>query len=245
MRLMFASAFCALVIAQFDLVSGNTEILNFESIFSPAFPRLNVSRHTLNTQSSTRLFSLELAPYGSAWSDICDSMNVCPHEIFIKLDLEKSYKGEVVKEHERPRYSLRISSTPSPPSQFIIAILTPRQVYELFEARAGSVAIAEDTQGFPQTRTMYAHIRARNAGAQVPKEMTWHLFPPFVAEPSNQARFHLIIDPLLLGFIPKSVVPVIWAILVAVVLGVWSLWWVKPYLENLALSVHEQMKSEW
>jgi hypothetical protein len=91
---------------------------------------------------------------------------------------------------------------------------------------------------------MYARIRARNSGVQVPKEMTWHLFPPLVAEPSNQALFHLVLDPLLFGFVPKSVVPVIWAILVAGALGVWSLRWIKPKLENAALSVSKEMKSK-
>ncbi|KAF8708314.1 hypothetical protein RHS03_03505, partial [Rhizoctonia solani] len=244
MQLRFGLAFCALLLSQLSLVYGNTEILNFESVLSPAFPELNVSQHTLDAQSSTRLFSLELTPHQSAWSDICDSMNGCPHEVFVKLDLEKNYKGEIVKEHEKPMYSLRISFTPSPPSQFTITLLTPKQVYELVETRAGSTLITQYTKGLPQTRTMYAYIRGRNVGTQVPQGMIWRLFPPLVAEPSNQAHFHLILDPLLLGFIPKSAVPVIWAILVAGAFGAWSLRWIKPYLKNLALSVHEQMKSK-
>ncbi|CAE6432264.1 unnamed protein product [Rhizoctonia solani] len=243
MRLSPSSTLCLVLFAQFGVIYGNTEIFNFDSTTSLDVPGLNVSRYSLDLRSLTRLFSLELAPQQTPWSDICDTTNDCPHELLIRLDLEKNNDGRVLENHETPKYSLRISSRPSPPAQFKIEVFTPREAYEIMRGRAGAVGIVQDIQTPPQTRTMYARIRARDAGVQVPQEMTWHLFPPLVAKPSNRVDFHLILDPLLLGFIPKSVVPVIWAVLIAGAFGGWCIRWVRDYLEKLAqLCVPEKTK---
>ncbi|CAE6497837.1 unnamed protein product [Rhizoctonia solani] len=242
MRLAFSSTLFIISFSRIGFVCGNTEILNFDSALSLDVPELNVSRHSIDARSSTRLFSLELAPHQTLWSDVCDGVNDCPYEVFIKLNLEKSHDGPVLGTDETPKYSLRISSTPSPPAQFKVEVLTPKQAYEITAKRAGFIPTGEDTQNFPLTRTIYARIRARDAGVLVPQEMTWHFFPPLVPRPSNIAHFHLILDPLLFGFIPKSVVPVIWAILVAGVSGIWCLGWVKGHLDALALRVCEQIE---
>ncbi|KDN46361.1 hypothetical protein RSAG8_04305, partial [Rhizoctonia solani AG-8 WAC10335] len=242
MRLAFSSTLSIISFSRIGFVCGNTEILNFDSALSLDVPELNVSRHSIDCRSPTRLFSLELAPQQAPWSDICEAMNSCPYEVFIKLDLEKNHAGLVLGNNESPKYSLRISSTPSPPAQFKVEVLTPIQVYEITGKRAGSIRMVQDIQKLPLTRTMYARIRVRDAGVLVPQEMTWHLFPPLVARPSNRVHFHLILDPLLFGFIPKSVVPVIWAIVIAGAFGVWCLGWVKDRLEVPALRVCDQLK---
>ncbi|KAH7330616.1 hypothetical protein B0J17DRAFT_722309 [Rhizoctonia solani] len=234
MRLSLSSILYTVIFSEFGIACGNTEIFNFDSTVFLDVPGLDISRYSLDPRSPTRLFSLELAPQQTPWSDICDTTNDCPHEVLIRLDLEKNNDGRVLESHETPKYSLRISSRPSPPAQFEMEVLTPRQAYEIMRKRAGSVGIAHDIQILSQTRTMYARIRARDAGVLVPQEMTWHLFPPLVAKPSNRVDFHLILDPLLLGFIPKSVVPVMWAVLIAGAFGGWCIRRVRNYLEELA-----------
>ncbi|KAL5640594.1 hypothetical protein ACGC1H_001165 [Rhizoctonia solani] len=242
MRLKFIPTLCVMTFSRFGLVFGNTEILNFDSALSLDVPGLNASQLSIDSRSSTRLLSLELAPHQAAWSDICDGVSDCPYEVFVKLDLEKSHNGLVLGDKEKPKYSLRISSTPSPPAQFKVEVLTPREVYGITAKRAGPIPQVQDTQNLPLTRTMYARIRARDAGVLVPHEMTWHIFPPLVPRPSSRAYFHLILDPLLFGFIPKSVVPVIWALVIAGVFGVWCLRRVKGRLDVLALRVCDQLK---
>ncbi|KAJ1310704.1 hypothetical protein OPQ81_009229 [Rhizoctonia solani] len=243
MRLLLDSLLYIVFFTPLGVVYGNTEILNFESTLSLDVPGLNVSRHSIDSRSTTRLFSLELAPHQASWSDMCDTVNNCPYEVFIKLDLEKSHDGRFFAGAEKPKYSLRVSFPPSPPAQFKVEVLTPIQAYEILAKRAGSIPAAQIIQDPPQTRTMYARVRARYAGVAVPQEMYWHIFPPLVAKPSNHARFHLILDPLLLGFVPKSVVPVIWTIVIAGVFGAWCVRWARSYLEKLALScIPDEMK---
>ncbi|KAG9105500.1 hypothetical protein FRC07_009240, partial [Ceratobasidium sp. 392] len=84
---------------------------------------------------------------------------------------------------------------------------------------------------------MYARIRARDAGVRAPLHRMWYFFPPLVPLPSDPptVNFHLVIDPLLLGFIPKSVVPTIRMILGAIVIGLCSVRRLTTYLEAVAM----------
>lgn len=82
---------------------------------------------------------------------------------------------------------------------------------------------------------MYARVRARDAGVRVPLDKTWHLFGPLVPHPQNRVDFHIVLDPLQFGFIPKSIEGTIGAIVVAVVLGLCSVRYAINCLERLAV----------
>jgi hypothetical protein len=212
--------------------------------------------YELDPRSETRLFALDLPPYKMPWVEICNSTNNCAHEVFFKLNLEKDHTGRDVEEKEAPKYALRISFTPSvsfehflpylilprddgqPPAQFDIEVLTPEQTYELFSKRAGLVASSGPNEIRARTRTMYARVRARDTGVRAPLDKTWHLFAPLIPPPSTHIEFHLILDPLRFGFIPKSIEQTIWAVVVSALVGLCSLRWVVVYLERLAVRIH-------
>lgn len=95
-----------------------------------------------------------------------------------------------------------------------------------------------------ETYTRYARIRSRDAGVRSSSCLTkesqrGQLFPPLVPLPLDPPTitFHLILDPLLFGVLPQSVVPILWWIGGAIVLGLWAVKPVIGMLEGVAVRV--------
>ncbi|KAG8796714.1 hypothetical protein FRC12_005808 [Ceratobasidium sp. 428] len=233
------------------IACGNTEIINFTSLSSPAVDvetkLTGVSWEKLDVESGTRQFELTLAPYRQAWSNVCEA-EICEHEVFVKLELGEDRTNGFSILKQRPRYSLRISWPASTPVDFDVKAYTPAELHALLSSRSpgnsNDQSYSSSSPSSGQTRVMYAHIRARDAGVRAPPHRAWHFLPPLILPPSNPptVSFHLVLDPLLLGFIPKSVMPTVWMLLAAVVIGVCLAGRLTTYLETIAVKANKQIR---
>ncbi|QRV73546.1 hypothetical protein RhiJN_01560 [Ceratobasidium sp. AG-Ba] len=193
----------------------------------------------MNPTPGTWQFGVELAPYKIPWQEVCGKPN-CKNELFVKLVIDQGYESKGLLVSGPPKYSLRISWPASTPADFDIQIYTPAQLSQFLLSRVST----NTTVLISSTKTciMYARIRARDAGVKAPKYRTWHLFSPLVPSPwqHSTVTFHLILDPLLFGFIPQSAMPVIWIILALVVVGAYVSKYLITYLESVAMRVDEK-----
>ncbi|KAF8597226.1 hypothetical protein BDV93DRAFT_513536 [Ceratobasidium sp. AG-I] len=139
----------------FGTVYANTRTIEFSSSLSLNetidFSTSNVPWSEIDARSGSVLFRLQLAPYDTPWPEICTT-NGCPYEIFVKLLLDRDYDGSETRTHEVPRYSLRISY-PSTLNTLLSSHVTG--------ASASPPLQLPPTR--PQTRILYARIRARDA----------------------------------------------------------------------------------
>ncbi|KAF9444881.1 hypothetical protein P691DRAFT_777949 [Macrolepiota fuliginosa MF-IS2] len=159
---------------------GNTEIVNFAATLAES-PEIVLPWTQLNT--TNREASLDITP-------VLNSTEVRPQSgIWLTLDLDDrgwcSYN----------KFTLRASWPASHPCDIYIKIFDPQHVAsQLLHNRP-----------LHPTRRKYAHIYVISTGVPTPsstgEDMTWLRREPVPVT--------LILEPLLLGVVPQSVVPVI------------------------------------
>ncbi|QRV88361.1 hypothetical protein RhiJN_16379 [Ceratobasidium sp. AG-Ba] len=226
-----------LILSLLGITRANTEVINFAPTRAPSvdLSGFRTSRwEKLNSEDGTRQFALPLAPYGQPWPAVCEHAD-CQHELFIELPL-----GDVeeVDWNWDLGYSLRVSWPASTPADFSLEIYTPMELLRLLHSRI-SLNDTVPTAPLPQTFTTYARIRARDAGVPAPRNHKWQIFPPLVPPLSTQptVHFHIILDPLLLGFLPRSALPVVCLVIGAVAVGMYVSNRLVPCLGNIAKRV--------
>ncbi|KAF5368845.1 hypothetical protein D9758_002952 [Tetrapyrgos nigripes] len=239
----------------FSLVSANTEIVNFDvsdavgrnlsfteewydiALCPSLKPLHNLTRRPVfSPQENEGRFDIVPAPLGTLMKHVCagpeDLLSrtpQCPHEIWLKLDLDQDRWISFSK------FTLRISWPASSPADFSINIYNPEQVATRFQVSSTPNPSAPDRN----TRTKYARIRLVDTGVRTPMQ---HSFPP----PPTIARvpFMVIVEPLYLGVIPASVLPVgtVLAPLLAVLFFVVPR--VNSYIEGLASAIGKDLKAK-
>ncbi|KAE9393778.1 hypothetical protein BT96DRAFT_772456, partial [Gymnopus androsaceus JB14] len=158
----------------------------------------------LNPKANEKRFDVIPAPLGTPVIGVCSStagllskVPNCPHEIWIKLDLDE---GDW-KTYEK--FSLRVSWPGSSPAKFHINILNSEATASRFAGKAIT----------PQrrTRVKFARIRVVDIGVVSPMSgLTQTLSIPFI----------VTLDPLYFGVIPASLIPFLWVLLPVLLVSV-------------------------
>ncbi|KAJ7146230.1 hypothetical protein C8R44DRAFT_864020 [Mycena epipterygia] len=220
------------------LVRANTEIVNFAADARPEFPPLLLHAQmrawpVLASVGAPSEWDLSRAVLGSALDGLCngdahldedaeDNINGgCAGEFWVVLALAGTNPGA--------RYTLRLSWAASTPTDFDITVLDPGAAAALLRlphvpsATPGTETRAKHTA---ETRVKYARIRAVDAGVLTPRAHNNSLlslytpsFPSYNHTNPPPVHIHLTLEPLLLGFLPATLLPLL-AVMLPLLLGV-------------------------
>ncbi|KAF9472574.1 hypothetical protein BDN70DRAFT_818466 [Pholiota conissans] len=216
-------------------VLGNTEIVNFEAQETVSVD-LQFTRSwyvpVLHSGSSTLIWNLTATPVGFSTSDICpslgkwrpddaESMKLCPHELWLALDLESDGHWKNFN-----KFTLRLSWPAFFPTDVSMKIYDPIDL----------AAFSENPQSISShatSRLKYARLRLSFAGVLSPSA------PPV---PDGVPIF-IILEPLFFGVLMPSVIPTILAIVVIVVLGIPTGIKINSYLQKIAQLARQNMST--
>ncbi|PPQ79363.1 hypothetical protein CVT25_002633 [Psilocybe cyanescens] len=227
--------FClgATLLLLLDSSFANTEIVNFSAaedysvdlpftqtwpIFHPesSSTRLNVTSAKLGT-----VIPQEICPDLDKWRP--ERQHWCPHEHWVVLDLDQGQWRHF------DRFTLRISWAAFNPTDFSIKVYNPTAL-DAFSDRTHSAISSK-------TRRKYARIQLVHTGVLTPP-----VNDTLDAILRHEVPFILTLEPLHLGIIPSSVIPVIGAILVAIVLGLPLSGRINSYLHSIVEQVNTKKK---
>ncbi|OCH93002.1 hypothetical protein OBBRIDRAFT_725683 [Obba rivulosa] len=186
---------CLLVARTIPVVLANTEIVNFAAEEAPDTPGVPV----LRPGAAEVLWRLQPAPLGTPLDNICQHTNPagsCPHELWLSLDLDsrewRSYG----------RFTLRVSWPASSPADFSIDIHSPREVAMLLGHTESASKPPEGKS--PLTRRKVARIRLVDTGVRTPRNSS-----RLESAGSDPVPFIVLLEPLYLGVLPASVLPIV------------------------------------
>ncbi|KAI0354756.1 hypothetical protein OH77DRAFT_489360 [Trametes cingulata] len=221
-------AFCA--VGQLDVVSANTEIVNFDASPSAGalFPQTS-NWPVLNPSNPQILLQVLPAPVDTSITSVCEPSNpgICHHETWLSLDLDQepwlSYS----------KFTCRISWPASHPAEFFIDLYTPSSLASVLSGsdRVYSTHPAGDNT---LTRRKYARIRLISQAVFTPSPATRNR----TVEP---VPFMVIVEPLYLGVIPASLVPTLATLLALVAV---TAFFVLPRIHAYLSAVADQVRSE-
>ncbi|KAH9486189.1 hypothetical protein JR316_0000253 [Psilocybe cubensis] len=215
--------FCVTLLLLIGFSSANTEIINFSvaeddeldlpftETWPIFYPGHSQAKFEVTSAKLGTVLSSEICPDLPKWSSKYPQR--CPHETWVVLDLDRGDWKRFNK------FTLRVSWAAFHPTDFSIKVHDP-------------TALAIHSQrpaGISSTRRKYARIQLVHAGVLTPPHndtldaMVRQLVP-----------FVLTVEPLHLGIIPESVIPVIAAIMLAIVLGLPLSAWVYTHLLSIA-----------
>ncbi|EMD32584.1 hypothetical protein CERSUDRAFT_118623 [Gelatoporia subvermispora B] len=234
MRLVPTSACTvSLLLAQHALVVlGNTEIVNFAAGDAPDASILRASEWpVLRPGAAELLRSVEPAPFGTPLGSVCQNSTTagsCPHELWLSLDLDSPEWRSYGK------FTLRISWPASSPADFAIDIHSPREA-------ASFLGYPEQTSHspdhpLPSTRRKVARIRLVDTGLLTP---TSSFRSDGVVDP---VPFIVLLEPLYMGVLPASVLPVVLFIIAVAFVAVRV---VLPLVEHRIYSAVQEAKVEF
>ncbi|KAF9444888.1 hypothetical protein P691DRAFT_735836, partial [Macrolepiota fuliginosa MF-IS2] len=194
-----------LLLSLIPCAQGNTEIVNFAATVAES-PEMVLPWTQLNT--TNREASLSITP-------VLDPTEVWPRSgIWLTLDLDDPGWSSYNK------FTLRASWPASHPCDIYIKIFDPQHVAsQLLSNRP-----------LHPTRRKYAHVYVINTGVPTPsstgEDMTWLRREPVPVT--------LILEPLLLGVVPQSVVLVITLLSVAVAMVIMIIPTAVRYYDTIA-----------
>lgn len=201
------------------------------------------NRPKLTARSSTLQLNILSAPLGSALPQaICGSLHQwqpgnprpCPHELWLSLNLD----DEEWKDFDK--YTLRLSwpAFVSIQLSFYLNITQgsdtdiqhPTQItMDIYDPSSlGTFATKDTSSNTEKARRKYARIQMVHSGV---------LTPGIVLDDNSRYNvpFILTLEPLYFGVLPKSVVPVVFAIVVAILLGLPIAAKINGSLQNIML----------
>ncbi|KAL5494673.1 hypothetical protein ACEPAI_134 [Sanghuangporus weigelae] len=262
---IFWRAFLFLVVFV-SFATGNTEIRNFEASTSRHGPQdsnlrqvtslrsiirsqLHAELHELNVTHNEQSFRVMPAPLGTSLQSVCESQSGvpvqrCPNELWLELDLSSQ------EWMYYDRFTIRLSWPAFYPTDFDIQLFYPKDLmthmYSLFEVQGRHFEeniLSEENAPDP-SRTMFARVRLVDTGVR----------PPFRSKPDELSTsghtdqstfdavpFNIIVEPLLLGVLPATVVPTIIFSIPLLVLA----WFTYPhavrYLEDVASEARKEL----
>ncbi|KAG6817574.1 hypothetical protein H0H87_006951 [Tephrocybe sp. NHM501043] len=231
--LSFSLSLCAL--ANTDIVNFHvSEASNYATPFAKNWPIMNdTSWECINMVTP--------APLGTPMEEVCTPSDnaaphpACPHEIWLALDLTRSWV-------KYSTFTLRISSSASTPTDFSIQIFDPKSLSTHFGLPVPSTTLQESHSPplVPKTsRLRYARIRLVDVGVPTPPPASHPA--PTEPTPPAQVVFIVALEPIYLGFLPPSVVPVLGYIACACLLA----WIIVPKIigciEGIAVEARKEL----
>ncbi|KAL5533649.1 hypothetical protein ACEPAG_109 [Sanghuangporus baumii] len=263
---VFRRAFLFLVVFV-SFATGNTEIRNFEASTSRHGPQdsnlsqvtslrsiirsqLHAELHELNVTRNEQSFGVAPAPLGTPLQSVCESQSGvpgqrCPNELWLELDLSSE---EWV---HYDRFTIRLSWPAFYPTDFDIQLLYPGDLMAYMYSRFGvrdrsfeeNNILSEENAPDP-SRTMFARVRLVDTGVRPPlRSKPDELLTPDYADQRtfDVVPFNIIVEPLLLGILPATVVPTIIFSIPLLVLA----WFAYPhavrYLEDIASEAKKEL----
>ncbi|KAH7924473.1 hypothetical protein BV22DRAFT_1066690 [Leucogyrophana mollusca] len=209
-------------------VTANTEIINLvaseeNKVVLPSVPVGNWP--TLHYAHNELRWAIHPAPLDTNLSQLCESDAhpaspesspfLCPHELWVALDLDDQNWRAYSK------FTLRLSWPASSPADFLIEIHTPESL---------------STRLSTTTRQKYARIRVVDAGVLTPGP---HLkSPEFAVEP---VPFILILEQLYLGILPASLLPTVCFLVPVLLAAAMTVPYITRYLDGFVRQAREEL----
>ncbi|KAG6820661.1 hypothetical protein H0H93_013512 [Arthromyces matolae] len=220
-------------------VYANTEIVNFQvsELYEDEIAVTN-SWPVLNHTYAERQLDLIPAPLGSSMEEVCNTgrsngvdYTACPHELWLLLDLTGNWE-------KYSRFTLRLSWLASHPVDFSLQIFDAQDLLAHLSQHRNHI-LNESRPPTHRTRARYARIRAVDIGVLTP-------YPGSTSSGSTTSQpspvpFILIVEPLYFGFLPPTVVPVLWYIVVVVIIACIGLPPLIKYLDGLASQARKEL----
>ncbi|KJA28380.1 hypothetical protein HYPSUDRAFT_697926 [Hypholoma sublateritium FD-334 SS-4] len=182
----------------------NTEIINFSTQvatsvdhqFTQSWPTLCLGYSTLlwnATAAESSTLSPDLCPSLALWSP--GNLHSCPYELWIVLDLD------AVEWQHFDKFTLRLSWPAYYPAAISLSIFEP-------------FAEHPPSAKSHHMRRKYARIHVAYTGVLTPGDL----------DGFNPISYHtvpisLTLEPLHLGFLPQSVIPIVWTIAAVIMLA--------------------------
>ncbi|EGN93767.1 hypothetical protein SERLA73DRAFT_172053 [Serpula lacrymans var. lacrymans S7.3] len=216
LALLLLSLLCQTAIA-------NTEIINFIASDENGAELPAYNWPLLHYAQNEGQWSVQPAPLNTPLNEVCEPAYSslgqapfsCPHELWVTLQLDD----------EGWRYysyfTLRLSWPASTPADFSIQIYSPESLLSRQSYTESSRSLTDDhndttsirsphksSAGSTTTRQKYARIRLTDTGVLSPSTYLSRSggLPPPVGDPIS---FILILEPLYMGVLPASVLPVL------------------------------------
>lgn len=205
-------------------VQANTEIANFkvsegqglEFAFTKQWPILGSEQNELNG-------TLIPAALGTPLKEVCDGKHpgkrqiptACPHEIWVVLDLAQSW-------YNFSKFTARLSWPASFPASFDIEIYTTSALLSYFDLSPNDVR--ETSAVVSQPRREYARVRVVDTGVVTPNPSAFRFPAPQENIHTGQRPipFILLVEPLYLGILPSSIIPLLCYILLVLVFATFT-----------------------
>ncbi|EEB91026.1 hypothetical protein MPER_10688 [Moniliophthora perniciosa FA553] len=215
---MLLRLFISLILT--SLCIANTEIVNFNA-YSANDANISVSGTwpSFNPRTSEQRAEIIPAPLNTPLAAVCEETapSSCPNEIWFKLDLDDD------KWRTFSKFTFRVSWAAFYPVDFAISILDPEAVAARFPNPANS--------SYPPstTRMKYARVRSVDIGVA-----TTH------SNGTPKVPFIVNVEPLHLGFVPESMIPLLQAFIPLLI----GLLWAVPKVLRYVRSVADEARKE-
>ncbi|TFY59394.1 hypothetical protein EVG20_g7808 [Dentipellis fragilis] len=191
---------------------------------------VTTSRPVLHDRARETRADVLPAPLGSLPFEVCEiapkntSHNAhCEHEIWLILDMDDARWSGYSK------YTLRISWPASSPADFLIDLYTPSAL----ASRLHPIAHPKLPSSSTLTRRQYARIRLVDTGVRPPSPQP---------HPVPHVPFIVRLEPLLLGFLPASVAPILAFLVPVVGAATMLLPYIQRRVENAARRAREEIR---
>ncbi|KAI0082138.1 hypothetical protein K474DRAFT_1586354 [Panus rudis PR-1116 ss-1] len=213
------------------VVNANTEVFNFRAEPGPDVALPFTSRWlSLDPIAPERSIQVHAAPIKADIQHVCDyqEFDRCPHDVWISLDLDHAEWTPF------SAFTLRISWPASSPADFLIDLFTPTTLLSFARNNSFSGNLEHESQSSiaSETRRRYARIRVTDAAVLTPTAQGRKFGP---------VSFVLLVEPLYLGVIPRSVVPTLLSICATATV---CFVFVAPYIYRYLLQIASVAKDE-
>ncbi|KAL5519535.1 hypothetical protein ACEPAH_1218 [Sanghuangporus vaninii] len=255
------------IVAFASFATGNTEIRNFDASTSRHGPQdsdlsqvtslrsiirsqLHAELHELNVTRNEQSFRVVPAPLGTSLQSVCESQSGvpgqgCPNELWLELDL--SSQEWLYYE----RFTIRLSWPAFYPTDFDIQLLYPEDLVVYMYSRFGVLGrhfgennILSENNAPHTSRTIFVRVRLVDTGVRPPFRSKPDELP--IPDHTDQSAFeavpfNVIVEPLLLGVLPATVVPTIIFSIPLLVLAWFAYPYAVRYLEDVASEARKEL----
>lgn len=230
----------SLVVSFVCVVRANTEIRNFDAprddlipsgqrrVFETQIERRGGAVHTLKTGDKEMV--LHAHSFGKdEWEEMGSRID---SNVWLKMELD-----------DHAKFTLRLSWPAFYPTDFDIQlytaskqILTLSQALRLPKETPDNATFPSQSPDNPDTRVVYARIKAINTGIIDPRLIEHSGNPK-----GQDIKLVVIIEPLLLNFLPRSLIPTLIALMVLITCAIIALNPITRFLAIVAEAAKKEM----
>ncbi|TFK42172.1 hypothetical protein BDQ12DRAFT_599128 [Crucibulum laeve] len=206
---------------------GNTEIINFAASEAPNVEVLTAGWPILSPNNLELIMNTTALKLGTDVLSLCNSpesihyKNICPQALWVVLDLDSKEWSSYSK------FTLRLSWPASFPLDIAMRIYTPEEVDP-----TGSPA----AESYHKTRRKFARILVTHTGVPIPNAGEFANEKPFSPIP-----IVVILEPLLFGVLPESLVPTVLFIILAIAASSLTIRPINQYLKGIAAQARTEI----